>query len=129
LNTIFGERNYLVEVFEGVAELENIDLGKSAMIGVSIVTAKMGEGGGREICGNGGEEGDLEEIYLYFISKIDEHDIAWFLLSTSAVKTDCRNHINATSLDEVHVLGKFIDLYPAEDCMLQNLELGSHSSH
>jgi len=101
-----------VKIFEGVAELEYVDLGKSAMIG------ECEEGKVRE-----------EETYLYFVSKIYEHDIAWFLLSTSTVKTDCRNHINATSLDEVHVLGKFIDLYPAEDCMLQNLELGSHSSH
>lgn len=64
--------------------------------------------------------------YLESVCEVDEHDFTWFLLAAGRVQTDCSNHVQTSTLDEVVHGTDFKDLDSACHNGFRYFHLGAH---
>ena len=67
--------------------------------------------------------------YLKFIGKINKHNSARLLLTSSCVLANSRDHVHATTLDEIVVCSKLEDLDCAVDRRLWYSKLAGQILH
>jgi hypothetical protein len=73
-------------------------------------------------------EGELE-TYLKFIGKINKHNSARLLLTSSCVQANSGDHIHATTLDEIVICSKLEYLDCAIDRWLWYSKLAGQRLH